>query len=68
MKKGDISAFSRRTKRNALCWGDGTRKEMAQKKEVGVPMLLTCNEMHQPRDALLLTPQGSVTELNLSLD
>lgn len=43
--------------------GGGTGKETAPKKEIGVPNA----SPRQPRDALLLTPQGSETELNLSL-
>lgn len=41
--------------------GVGGAKETALKKDIGFP-----NEMHQPRVALHLTPQGSEMELNLS--
>ncbi|KAE8647108.1 hypothetical protein Csa_021712 [Cucumis sativus] len=52
-------------KRSAMP-GGGTGEETAPKKAILV-RFSTPNEMRQPRDALLLTPQGSETELNLSL-
>lgn len=44
--------------------GDGKRNGS---EEGGSQCFSTPNEMRQPRDALLLTPLGSETELNLSL-
>ena len=46
--------------------GDGKRNG-SEEKNWGSQCFSTLNEMRQPRDALLLTPQGSETELNLSL-
>lgn len=46
--------------------GDGKRKG-SEEINWGSQCFSTLNEMRQPRDALLLTPQGSETELNLSL-
>nr|GMD82669.1 hypothetical protein EUGRSUZ_I01852 [Ipomoea batatas] len=46
--------------------GDGKRNGSEERKW-GSQCFSTLNEMRQPRDALLLTPQGSETELNLSL-
>lgn len=46
--------------------GDGTRNG-SEESYFGSQCFFTPNEMRQPRDALLLTPQGSETELNLSL-
>ncbi|GKD55727.1 hypothetical protein Tco_1289114 [Tanacetum coccineum] len=46
--------------------GDGKRNG-SEERNWGSQCFSTLNEMRQPRDALLLTPQGSETELNLSL-
>ncbi|WOG81113.1 hypothetical protein DCAR_0100258 [Daucus carota subsp. sativus] len=46
--------------------GDGKRNGSGE-INWGSQCFSTLNEMRQPRDALLLTPQGSETELNLSL-
>ncbi|CAL0309614.1 unnamed protein product [Lupinus luteus] len=46
--------------------GDGKVKGSEERKG-GSQCFSTPKEMRQPRDALLLTPQGSETELNLSL-
>ncbi|GER45593.1 cytochrome P450 [Striga asiatica] len=46
--------------------GDGKRKG-SEERNWGSQCFSTLNEMRHPRDALLLTPQGSETELNLSL-
>ncbi|KAF7117302.1 hypothetical protein RHSIM_RhsimMtG0002100 (mitochondrion) [Rhododendron simsii] len=46
--------------------GDGKRNG-SEERNWGSQCFSTPNEMRQPRDALLLTPQGSETELNLSL-
>ncbi|KAL0329114.1 UNVERIFIED_CONTAM: hypothetical protein Sradi_4898100 [Sesamum radiatum] len=46
--------------------GDGKRNG-SEEINWGSQCFSTLNEMRQPRDALLLTPQGSETELNLSL-
>nr|KAJ0204770.1 hypothetical protein LSAT_V11C500281690 [Lactuca sativa] len=46
--------------------GDGKRNG-SEERNLGSQCFSTLNEMRQPRDALLLTPQGSETELNLSL-
>ncbi|KAI5667528.1 hypothetical protein M9H77_17381 [Catharanthus roseus] len=46
--------------------GDGKRNG-SEERNWGSQCFSTLNEMHQSRDALLLTPQGSKTELNLSL-
>ncbi|TYK24171.1 hypothetical protein E5676_scaffold75540G00010 [Cucumis melo var. makuwa] len=46
--------------------GDG-RRNGSEESYFGSQCFSTPNEMRQPRDALLLTPQGSETELNLSL-
>ncbi|KAM7249827.1 hypothetical protein ACFE04_019606 [Oxalis oulophora] len=47
--------------------GDGKRNG-SEEINWGSQCFSTPNEMGQPQDALLLTPQGSETELNLSLD
>lgn len=46
--------------------GDGKRNGY-EERNGGSQSFSTPNEMRQPRDALLLTPLGSETELNLSL-
>nr|GFD14844.1 hypothetical protein [Tanacetum cinerariifolium] len=46
--------------------GDGKRNG-SEERNYGSQCFSTLNEMHQPWDALLLTPQGSKMELNLSL-
>ena len=46
--------------------GDGKRNG-SEERNWGSQCFSTPNEMRQPRDALLLTPQGSETELNLGL-
>lgn len=46
--------------------GDEKRKG-SEERNGGSQCFSTPNEMRQPRDALLLTPHGSETELNLSL-
>ncbi|KAL3510093.1 hypothetical protein ACH5RR_029494 [Cinchona calisaya] len=62
MKKEDVSGFFRRTGNEELCWAEGREKALK-----GSQCFFVLNEMRQPRDALLLTPQGSEMELNLSL-
>ncbi|CAN6455510.1 unnamed protein product [Victoria cruziana] len=47
-------------------WGDGKRN-CSEDQNWGSQCFSTPNEIRQPRDALLLTPKGSETELNLSL-
>ncbi|CAN1125789.1 hypothetical protein LINPERPRIM_LOCUS4657 [Linum perenne] len=48
--------------------GRGNRKRKdSEERNWASQCFSTPNEMRQPRDALLLTPQGSDTELNLSL-
>ncbi|KAK2649391.1 hypothetical protein Ddye_016880 [Dipteronia dyeriana] len=46
--------------------GDG-KINGSEERNWGSQCFSTPNEMRQPRDALLLTPQGSETELNLGL-
>lgn len=64
-RNGNVSGFFRRTGSEAGR-GDGKRKG-SEERNWGSQCFSTLNEMRQPRDALLLTPQGSETELNLSL-
>ncbi|KAK4381861.1 hypothetical protein Sango_2926600 [Sesamum angolense] len=54
-------------KRSAMPGGGDGKRNGSEEINWGSQCFSTLNEMRQPRDALLLTPQGSETELNLSL-
>ncbi|KAJ4972269.1 hypothetical protein NE237_005368 [Protea cynaroides] len=54
-------------KRSTMPGGGDGKRNCSEERNWGSQCFSTPNEMRQPRDALLLTPQGSETELNLSL-
>ncbi|CAN1824627.1 hypothetical protein LINPERHAP1_LOCUS30844 [Linum perenne] len=54
-------------KRSAMPGRGNGKREDSEERNWASQCFSTPNEMRQPRDALLLTPQGSETELNLSL-
>ncbi|KAL8549460.1 hypothetical protein ACS0TY_008338 [Phlomoides rotata] len=66
----DRKPFSQSDLEKTLLAGAGGREKKrkgSEERNWGSQYFSTLNEMRQPWDALLLTPQGSETELNLSL-
>ncbi|KAL9297716.1 hypothetical protein ACSQ67_023612 [Phaseolus vulgaris] len=67
MNKGEVSGFFRRIEAKRYAEAGDRKRNGSEERNGGSQCFSTPNEMRQPRDALLLTPQDSETELNLSL-